>query len=61
MRVPTQVEPKSCELIYRVARRVLILCSKVYISFGGLLLSLEGPFKKLKSLKVDYVYMLIKK
>ncbi|KAF2473843.1 RNA polymerase [Lindgomyces ingoldianus] len=34
---------------------------KVYTSFGGLLLYLEGPFKKLTSLRIDYVYLLAKK
>jgi hypothetical protein len=39
----------------------LISCSKAYISFGGLLMALEGPYKKLTPLRVDYVYLLIKK
>ena len=34
---------------------------KVFVSFGGLLLYLEGPYKKLTSLRVDRVYLLIKK
>ncbi|KAL0933049.1 DNA-directed RNA polymerases i [Colletotrichum truncatum] len=34
---------------------------KAYVSFGGLLMSLEGPFKKLTPLRVDYVYLLVKK
>lgn len=34
---------------------------KVYVSFGGLLLFLEGSFKKLKALKVDHVYLLLKR
>ncbi|ORY19012.1 DNA-directed RNA polymerases I, II, and III 145 kDa polypeptide [Clohesyomyces aquaticus] len=34
---------------------------KVYTSFGGLLLFIEGPFKKLTSLRIDYVYLLAKK
>ncbi|CAD0098767.1 unnamed protein product, partial [Aureobasidium mustum] len=33
----------------------------VYVSFGGLLLYLEGPYKKLTPLRIDYVYLLIKK
>ncbi|RCI14509.1 hypothetical protein L249_7110 [Ophiocordyceps polyrhachis-furcata BCC 54312] len=32
-----------------------------YISFGGLLMSLQGPVKKLTPLRVDYVYLLIKR
>ncbi|CAK7198172.1 DNA-directed RNA polymerases I, II, and III subunit RPABC3 [Sporothrix eucalyptigena] len=34
---------------------------KAYISYGGLLMSLSGPFKKLTPLRVDYVYLLVKK
>ena len=39
----------------------LMFCSKAYISFGGLLMALEGPYKKLTPLRVDYVYLLVKK
>ncbi|SPO02640.1 related to DNA-directed RNA polymerase chain RPB8 [Cephalotrichum gorgonifer] len=34
---------------------------KAYISFGGLLMSLEGPYKKLTPLRVEYTYLLVKK
>ncbi|KAF2405196.1 RNA polymerase, partial [Trichodelitschia bisporula] len=34
---------------------------KVYVSFGGLLLFIEGPYKKLTPLRVDNVYLLLKK
>lgn len=34
---------------------------KVYASFGGLLLYLDGPFKTLTLLRSDNVYLLIKK
>lgn len=34
---------------------------KAYISFGGLLMSLEGPYKKLSPLRVEYTYLLVKK
>ncbi|KAK7538121.1 uncharacterized protein J3D65DRAFT_621031 [Phyllosticta citribraziliensis] len=34
---------------------------KVYISFGGLLLFIDGPYKKLTPLRIDYVYLLLKK
>ncbi|KAG9229014.1 DNA-directed RNA polymerases I [Amylocarpus encephaloides] len=34
---------------------------KAYVSFGGLLMELEGPYKKLTSLRVDYIYLLAKK
>ncbi|KAF1821820.1 RNA polymerase [Dissoconium aciculare CBS 342.82] len=34
---------------------------KVYVSFGGLLMCLDGPYKKLSPLKIDYVYLLMKK
>lgn len=45
------------------ALRKLIRCvySKVFVSFGGLLLYIEGPYKKLTPLRIDYVYLLIKK
>jgi DNA-directed RNA polymerase I, II, and III subunit RPABC3 len=33
----------------------------VFISFGGLLLYIDGPYKKLSSLRIDYVYLLMKK
>lgn len=36
-------------------------CSKAFVSFGGLLMSLEGPYKKLTPLRVDYTYLLVKK
>ena len=35
--------------------------SKMYASFGGLLMFLEGPYRKLTALRVDDVYLLIKK
>ncbi|KAI9836671.1 MAG: hypothetical protein M1819_001307 [Sarea resinae] len=34
---------------------------KVFASFGGLLLFLDGPYKKLTPLRVDYIYLLLKK
>ncbi|CAF9917180.1 MAG: DNA-directed RNA polymerases I, II, and III subunit RPABC3 [Heterodermia speciosa] len=34
---------------------------KVFISFGGLLLYMQGPYKKLTPLRIDYVYLLVKK
>jgi len=34
---------------------------KAYISFGGLLMQITGPYKKLTPLRVDYLYLLIKK
>lgn len=33
----------------------------MYASFGGLLLFIEGPYKKLTSLRVDDVYLLLRK
>lgn len=35
--------------------------SKCYVSFGGLLMCLDGPHKKLSPLRIDHVYMLLKK
>ncbi|GAB7343058.1 hypothetical protein MBLNU457_1145t1 [Dothideomycetes sp. NU457] len=34
---------------------------KVYISFGGLLMYVEGPYKKLTSLRIENVYLLLKR
>ncbi|CAN8102809.1 unnamed protein product [Discula destructiva] len=34
---------------------------KVYASFGGLLMALEGPDSKLTPLRVDHVYLLIRR
>ena len=34
---------------------------KVYVSFGGLLLFIEGPYKNLTPLRIDYVYLCMKK
>ncbi len=39
---------------------VLTLRRKYFASFGGLLLYIEGPFKKLTGLKIDNIYMLLK-
>ncbi|KAJ4368151.1 DNA-directed RNA polymerases I, II, and III subunit RPABC3 [Neocucurbitaria cava] len=33
---------------------------KYYASFGGLLLYMEGPYRKLGGLKIDNIYMLVK-
>lgn len=33
----------------------------VYASFGGLLLHIEGPHKRLSGLRHEYIYLLIKK
>lgn len=35
--------------------------SKVFVSFGGLLLYIEGPYKKLTPLRIEYIYLLMKK
>lgn len=40
---------------------LITLYRAVFISFGGLLLYLEGPYKKLAPLRIDYVYLLLKK
>jgi hypothetical protein len=39
----------------------LTLDRKVYVSFGGLLLYIEGPYKKLTPLRIDHIYLLLKK
>ncbi|KAH7395008.1 hypothetical protein DE146DRAFT_67831 [Phaeosphaeria sp. MPI-PUGE-AT-0046c] len=35
--------------------------AKYFASFGGLLLYIEGPYKKLNGLKIDDIFMLIKR
>jgi hypothetical protein len=35
--------------------------SKVYVSFGGLLLYMDGPYTLLNALRIDHVYLLMKK
>lgn len=40
---------------------MLTVVSKVYVSFGGLLMLLDGPYNALAALRVDYVYLLMKK
>ena len=35
--------------------------SRAYVSFGGLLMMLEGPYKKLTPLRVENTYLLVKK
>lgn len=44
----------------RHVQKVLIDNRKYYASFGGLLLYMEGPYRKLGGLKIDNIYMLIK-
>jgi DNA-directed RNA polymerase I, II, and III subunit RPABC3 len=39
---------------------VLTRNRKYYASFGGLLLYMEGPHRKLNGLKIDDIYMLLK-
>ncbi|EXJ76773.1 DNA-directed RNA polymerase I, II, and III subunit RPABC3 [Cladophialophora psammophila CBS 110553] len=34
---------------------------KVYVSFGGLLLYMDGPYAMLNALRIDQVYLLMKK
>lgn len=34
---------------------------KVYMSFGGLLFVIQGPYKKLTGLKIEHLYLLVKK
>lgn len=37
------------------------VASNAYVSYGGLLMSVSGPAKKLTPLRVDNVYLLVKK
>ena len=34
---------------------------KVFVSFGGLMLYMDGPYKSLTPLRIDYVYLCMKK
>jgi hypothetical protein len=53
---------RLCELYTAHRRRKTnTMNSKVYLSFGGLLLILHGPYKKLTSLKVEQMYLLVKR
>jgi hypothetical protein len=53
---------RQCKVLANpFCRSVLTRTSKAYVSFGGLLMALEGPYKKLTPLRVDYVYLLVKK
>ena len=45
----------------RVARNADGCGSKVFVSFGGLLLYVEGPYKRLTSLRIEHVYLLMRK
>ena len=47
---------RGCALL----RHMLTGDSKYFASFGGLLLYMEGPHRKLSGLKIDDIYMLIK-
>jgi DNA-directed RNA polymerases I, II, and III subunit RPABC3 len=40
---------------------LMIGCRRVFISFGGLLLYIDGAYKKLTSLRVDRVYLCLRK
>lgn len=44
-----------------VSNKYIVVFRNAYVSFGGLLMSLQGPVKKLTPLRVDNVYLLIKK
>lgn len=56
-----QVLRESTSVEENVMGSRLTSSRKAYASFGGLLLYLEGPYKRLRNLKIDNVYMLIKK
>jgi len=34
---------------------------RVYVSFGGLLLFVEGPWKRLAGVRMEYIYLLVKR
>ncbi|KAK2737430.1 DNA-directed RNA polymerases I, II, and III subunit RPABC3 [Myotisia sp. PD_48] len=47
--------------VYRFEESATAGNMAVFVSFGGLLLYLDGPYKKLNPLRIDYVYLLMKK
>ncbi|KAI1198713.1 DNA-directed RNA polymerases and 3 polypeptide [Nemania serpens] len=47
--------------IYRFEDGVEGQTLRAYVSFGGLLMMLEGPYAKLTPLRVDNTYLLVKK
>lgn len=47
--------------LWRGGANLVWVGRKVYVSFGGLLLYIEGPYKNLTPLRIDYVYLCIKK
>ncbi|KAF2688235.1 RNA polymerase [Lentithecium fluviatile CBS 122367] len=47
--------------VYRVTEDNEGADVKVYLSFGGLLLVLHGPYRKLTTLKVEQMYLLVKR
>lgn len=52
---------RNVGLIARAQQLTRWIYSKVYASFGGLLMALEGPDHKLTPLRVDHVYLLIRR
>lgn len=53
---------RRCEYVPNLLRlTMLMMCRQVFVSFGGLLLYINGPYKKLTPLRVDHVYLLMKK
>ena len=63
MRTCETTLPKDSRKSFEYLRRNRWLNSgrKVFVSFGGLLLYMEGPYKNLTPLRIDYVYLCIKK
>lgn len=63
-RIPCKFVIESIDTVYLVLKRVSAHADfyrAVFVSFGGLLLYLEGPYKKVAPLRIDYVYLLLKK
>lgn len=52
---------KGCWAEGKGEANVVWLGRKVFVSFGGLLLYIEGPYKNLTPLRIDYVYLCMKK
>ena len=49
------------EIVAGMSAHTDLNCRKAFVSFGGLLLCLDGPYKKLTSLRIDYIYLLMRK
>lgn len=56
----TETPCEHCSGSLAMSDWLLTACRKYFASFGGLLLYMEGPHRKLSGLKIDDIYMLVK-